>query len=237
MRSKELFYRAMAAAMGVSLAAGSVFPAAASEQTTLLEEKSEAAVSVDEQSEEPDEEADNIHADSSEMPEKDENVYVSLNDDGGVAGVYVVNEYDLDEDTELTDYGDYVQVENLTSDVRMTLENGVVTVNASKGKFYYKGILEDKSIPWDISITYLLDGKKITTDELAGKSGSLKILLEVKENPESVEGFFENYLMQATVTLNTEKCSSIKAEGATEANNGKKQTAAVQYHGWSGKES
>ena len=30
--------------------------------------------------------------------QKDENVYVNLNQDGSVSGVYVVNEYDLDED-------------------------------------------------------------------------------------------------------------------------------------------
>lgn len=186
MRRKDLFYKAMAAALGMSMAAGSIYPMAAET-----------------------------------LPEKDENIYVSLQDDGTVAGIYVVNEYTLAEDTQIVDYGDYASVENLTSDTEITLEAGKVTVDAGKGSFYYKGILADAELPWDISIQYLLDGKEITAEELAGKSGSLQIILDLKENKKAAEGFFDNYLVQATVTLDTDLCKQIKTEGATEANIGK----------------
>ena len=35
--------------------------------------------------------------------QKDENIYVNLNTDGSVSGVYVVNEYELKEKTQITD--------------------------------------------------------------------------------------------------------------------------------------
>lgn len=152
--------------------------------------------------------------------EKDENIYVNLNRDGSVAAVYVVNEFTLEEDGRITDHGDYSEVKNLTSDAELTQENGTVTVQAEKGKFYYQGNLEEAEIPWRISISYELDGQEIAPEELAGKSGALQITISVKQNEACREEFFENYLLQTTVTLDTQRCSRIQAEGATEANVG-----------------
>lgn len=156
-----------------------------------------------------------------EEAEKDENIYVNLNQDGSVADVYVVNEYILEKDTELVDYGNYASVKNLSSNDEITAEDGQVRVNAQEGKFFYQGKLEDAVLPWDIHISYTLDGEVMEASELAGKSGKLKIYVTIRENPEGEENFFDNYLMQATVTLDTEKCGNITAEGATEANVGK----------------
>ena len=55
-----------------------------------------------------------VYADEAAV--KDENVYVNLNGDGSVADVYVVNEYMLDADTDIVDYGEYSSVENLSSE-------------------------------------------------------------------------------------------------------------------------
>ena len=153
-------------------------------------------------------------------PEKDENVYVNLNMDGSVSGVYVVNEYHLDEDTAITDYGNYTSVQNLSSDDAITLDGDKVSVSAPAGKFYYQGNLSDTTIPWDIQITYKMDGKELSAEEVAGKSGKLEIMLSVKDNKKSDDEFFDNYLVQGTVTLDTKKCSNIQADGATQANVG-----------------
>ena len=152
--------------------------------------------------------------------QKDENVYVNLNQDGSVSGVYVVNEYDLDEETDITDYGNYDSVKNLTTDEELKVSNDKVEIQAPSGKFYYQGNLKDAEVPWDISIDYQLDGKEISAEDLAGKSGKLQIKIAVKENKKADDTFFENYLVQGTVTLDTKKCSNIQAEGATAANVG-----------------
>jgi putative membrane protein len=151
---------------------------------------------------------------------KDENVYVNLNMDGSVSGVYVVNEYNLTEKTEITDYGNYASVKNLSSDDTITLSGDKVQVEAPAGKLYYQDNLNGTKIPWNIEITYELDGQKISADELAGKDGKLKISLSVKDNKDSDDEFFDNYLIQGTVTLDTKKCSNIQADGVTQANVG-----------------
>ena len=100
---------------------------------------------------------------------KDENVYVTLMEDGTVSNVYVVNEFTSTSDNEVMDYGKYSSVKNLTTDAEIQQNGDQVTVDVTKGKFYYQGNMETKDIPWKISIGYTLDGKAIRASELAGK--------------------------------------------------------------------
>lgn len=155
-----------------------------------------------------------------ENPQKEENVYASLEEDGTVSGVYVVNEYDLEKDTKITDYGDYTEVTNLTTEDKIEKSAGGYTVEGKKGKFYYQGNLETKELPWKIQISYYLNGEKKNPKELAGESGNLEIRISVKKNEKVKGDYFEDYLLQATVTLDSEKCKNIQAEGATLANVG-----------------
>ena len=151
---------------------------------------------------------------------KDENVYVNLNQDGSVDGIYVVNAYRLDADTQIVDYGNYESVKNLTSDAQISQQRGTVTVDAQAGEFFYQGNLQSKKIPWEISISYTLDGKEISTEELAGKNGKLRISIHVGQNDQVDSEFFENYLLQVTLTMDMERCSNLEAPGATAANVG-----------------
>ena len=161
-----------------------------------------------------------VHAADSERM-KDENVYVTLKDDGRVSNVYVVNEFTSKNAGKVTDYGDYSSVKNLTTDEEIEQNGDAVTMEVPKGKFYYQGNVESTEIPWNIRIQYTLDGKTISAKELAGKDGHLVIKINTSENTSCDKDFFENYLLQATVVLDTEKCSNITAEGATAGNVGK----------------
>ena len=152
---------------------------------------------------------------------KDENVYVTLREDGTVSDVYVVNEFTSTSDSEVTDYGNYSSVKNLTTDSEITQNGDQVYVDVTKGKFYYQGNLETKDIPWNISISYKLNGKEISASDLAGKSGHIEITIKTTENKNCNDVFFENYLLQATVVLNTDLCTNIAASGATAGNVGK----------------
>ncbi len=57
-----------------------------------------------------------------------------------------------------------------------------MTAEVPEGKFYYQGNLKTKEMPWEIKITYYLDGKEIAAKDLAGKSGNLEIRLNIREN-------------------------------------------------------
>lgn len=151
---------------------------------------------------------------------KDENVYVTLNPNGSVSGIYVINEFTSEKGGEISDYGNYTSVENLTDQSEIYIEDDHITAKMAKGQFYYQGNMDSGKLPWDISIKYFLDGEGIDGAELAGKSGELKIQIETRKNSGGNEVFFDNYLLQATVVLSTEKCHNIQAEGATAGNVG-----------------
>jgi len=148
---------------------------------------------------------------------KQEVVYVNLRDDGSVDNIYVVNMFDLDEDGQIVDYGNYEAVRNLTSSDQLVFEDGKVTVNASAGKLYYEGKLNSTVIPWRFDIHYYLDGQEYSADQIAGKSGNLRVTMAIRQNPEGNRTFFEHYALQITFALDNRKTSNIVATGATQA--------------------
>lgn len=150
---------------------------------------------------------------------KEEVVYVLLNEDGASKSVYVVNSYE-NETGELVDYGKYDSVRNLTTEDKLKNEAGKVTGTISSGKFYYEGKMGNVEIPWDIDIYYTLDGKPIIAKDLAGKSGALEIGMHISQNTKANPSFYENYALQASVVLDTNRCQNIVADGATIANIG-----------------
>lgn len=155
---------------------------------------------------------------------KEEVVYVSLNADGSVKEIYVVNIFDLDEDGQIIDYGRYESLRNMTTTDEIGYLDNTVTIDAKAGKLYYEGKLKETVMPWSISIRYFMDGTEYPAEQLAGRSGALKITVQVSRNPECEGEFFENYALQASLTLDADRCRNISAPEATVANaGGKKQ--------------
>lgn len=149
--------------------------------------------------------------------EKEEVVYVMTNASGTVQNTNVVNIFGSGS---VTDYGDYTSVKMLTTNDSITQNGDEITFTTDADRVYYQGTLENREIPWNISIRYTLNGKDVTPDELAGKSGKLKIYFTVAKNEDCEGSFYEDYALQAAFALNTEKCKNIEAPDATAANVG-----------------
>lgn len=150
---------------------------------------------------------------------KEEVIYGMLKGNGEVDEAYVVNIFDGT--GEIIDYGDYSTVKNMTSEEELVLNDDQITVNSQPDRLYYEGILKSNELPWNISIRYFMDGVEYSVEEIAGKSGALEIALDITENTKLDPFFFENYGLQATIILDTEKAKNILAEDATIANVGK----------------
>jgi putative membrane protein len=90
-----------------------------------------------------------------------------------------VNAFDAPTGTEVTDYGNYSAVKNLSGTEALDQNGESVTFAVSESPFYYQGNCADTAIPWDIGIVYVLDGNEISAQDLAGKSGSLKSAFRV----------------------------------------------------------
>lgn len=157
---------------------------------------------------------------ATENTPKEEVVYINLNADGSVKEIVVVNIFDLDKDGQIIDYGKYESLRNMTTTDKIGYSGETVTIDAKAGKLYYEGKLDGNVMPWNIAIHYYMDGKEYKASDIAGKSGDLKITIDITKNENCIGNFFEGYALQASVTLDTEKCSNIKADGATVANVG-----------------
>ena len=151
---------------------------------------------------------------------KEEVIYSSLGTDGTVNNNYSVNILNVTASGEVYDYGDFDSVKNLTNTNQLSYKDGKVSVNAEEGRFYYQGNLANKNLPWNITITYKLDGKEIKGSELAGKEGTLEINIKTSKNPLVDTIFYENFMLQVSVTLDSENCKNIVADGGTFANAG-----------------
>lgn len=105
-----------------------------------------------------------------ETSEKEEVIYINLDNKGDVKDVYAVNIFGTGS---VTDYGDYSSVKMLNTTEDIKLDGDKVTFNTAAKKAYYQGTMKNTQIPWNISLKYFLDGKEYAADELAGKSGKL----------------------------------------------------------------
>lgn len=149
--------------------------------------------------------------------EKEEVVYIMTDAKGGVNSVNVVNIFGKGS---ITDYGNYNAVKMLTSTEPINKDGDKITFSTDDDRVYYQGTLDNAQIPWDIDISYKLDGKTISPDDLAGKSGAVEIHISITKNEKCTSDFYDNYALQAAFTLDTNTCENIKADGATLANVG-----------------
>ncbi len=151
---------------------------------------------------------------------KDEVVYATLDCNGEAIEAYVVNILDVVSAGSFTDFGTYSSVENLTTTDAVQYKNDAITGYANEGKFYYQGNIDYAKLPWNIDITYTLNGNEVLADNLSGASGRLGINIKTSKAPNINPAFYDHYILQMSVTLSTSKCSNIEAQGATIANSG-----------------
>lgn len=170
--------------------------------------------------------------DVSGSAEKQEVVYASLNNAGGMNSVYVVNVLKAAAGQAVQDFGTYDQVVNLTdtSTINQLSDSVILTMpeseTASDTEFSYQGSVPNAQIPWNISITYLMDGQEISAEDLAGKTGSLKLRIETAQNQSVDPRYYENYLMQITCTLPMENATNVKTDQGSIALSGSDVTVS-----------
>lgn len=169
----------------------------------------------------PEETAAPTEAAGEQLPYTSEEVlYGVLDSDGTTDSIYSVVIVDSAKEGRAEYYGPFADVKNLTDTRGIELGKGCVSFDAPEGRFYFQSTLDDDSLPWDISIKYTLDGKSVKAEELGGRSGELGINITVKDGGMDDSSFYDSYLMQVSVTLDSRLCTNIKADGATLANSG-----------------
>lgn len=149
--------------------------------------------------------------------EKEEVIYIMTDASGRVTDMEAVNIFS---GGDITDYGDYSAVKALNTTDQIVQNGDKITFSSSADRVYYQGTMKDTEAPWNISIRYFLDGKEYSAEEIAGKSGAMELRFSVSKNENCRGSFYEEYALQASFTLNTNRCKNIVSDGATTANVG-----------------
>lgn len=106
---------------------------------------------------------------------KDESVYVFAGADGATQKVLVSSWFQNPASGTLADPAELENVTNLKGEETYTTgSDGSRVWNVSDQDLYYQGESK-KPLPVALSITYQLDGKQVSPEELAGKSGQVTI--------------------------------------------------------------
>lgn len=160
--------------------------------------------------------------------EKTEVVYATLSATGAAKGVYVVNQFDVSAAGVVEDFGAYSTVANLTDQAALKYADGATSFEVGEGTFYYQGnaAVDAVKLPWNVSISYALDGAAISPEDVAGKSGDLAIHVTTSRAEGVDPSFADSYMQQITFTLNGDTTSDIAADGATIASAGRDRTVA-----------
>lgn len=157
----------------------------------------------------------------------EEVIYARLGADGTPKEGYAVVALNVSSAGTVTHYGDYSAVVNLSDTTPIGYADNIVTMDTEPGRWYYEGTLSTVELPWNIEISCFLDGEEISPDELGGKSGELEINIRTSKN-EAVSGsFYDNYLLQFTITLDSALCENVVVTGGTAANAGSSKTVSL----------
>lgn len=121
--------------------------------------------------------AENVNMTEKDV-DKDETVYVFAKANGDVDNI-LVNETlkNRDKSDKIEDTTDLKDIVNVKGDETFTQNGNKITWDAAGNEISYQGTT-DKELPVDVKATYYLDGKEIKPEDLAGKSGKVKIRLD-----------------------------------------------------------
>lgn len=119
---------------------------------------------------------------------KTETVYVNLKANGDVSKVSVSDWLHTDKnEVYVDDMSDLENITNVKSKVTPVTDGEKLRWNMPDTDLYYSGTT-DRELPISVQLKYYLDGKEIKPEDLAGKSGEVKIDVKMINNA-SKDGF------------------------------------------------
>jgi putative membrane protein len=149
---------------------------------------------------------------------KDETVYVLCNADGSVNKV-IVSDWlkNGTKDASITDKTDLKDIETVKGNATYTLDSDNMTIwDAQSGDVFYKGT-STKDLPVNVKVSYQLDGKDVTAEDLAGKSGKVTIRFDytnTQYETATVDGketkIYVPFVMLTGMVLDNEKFTNIE---------------------------
>ena len=115
-------------------------------------------------------------------PSKDETVYVLANADGSVKKIIVSDWIKNNGGKTVSDKTELSDIKNVKGDESYVMDTeNMREWNADGKDIYYQGTIS-KALPVDLKVSYELDGKPVSAESLAGKSGKVTIRFDYTNN-------------------------------------------------------
>lgn len=115
-------------------------------------------------------------------PSKDETVYVLANADGSVKKIIVSDWIKNNGGKTVSDKTELSDIKNVKGDESYVMDtDNMREWNADGKDIYYQGTIS-KALPVDLKVSYELDGKPVSSESLAGKSGKVTIRFDYTNN-------------------------------------------------------
>ena len=163
---------------------------------------------------------------------KEEMVYVKTDAEGQKYETIVTNHIKNTEAADtIKDISDLLNIENTNGYETFQKDGDTVVWDAKGNDIYYRGET-DKELPITCNIKYELDGKTVTKDEIAGKSGKVKVTLEYTNNEAHTvnvngknETMYTPFIVIAGTVIDNETNKNIKVTSGKIIDDGSKTIA------------
>ena len=171
---------------------------------------------------------------------KDETVYVMAKADGSVDKI-IVSDWirNNKKATTVKDVAALADIKNVKTDASFTLDSDNMRVWQADGSDLYLQGTGTEPLPVDLSITYSLNGKVTSPEEIEGKSGKVTIRFDYTNNAyETVkingkeERIYVPFLMMSGMILDGEKFSNVTVTNGKVVSDGdRKIVAGIAFPG------
>ena len=160
---------------------------------------------------------------------KEETVYVRASADGEVQDVIVSDWLKNSGSTDsCEDVSDLEDIENVKGDETFSQKERRLTWESQGEDIYYQGT-SDKELPVDVKLEYELDGRSVSPEELAGKTGHLKMTVSYINHAQTQvqisgkkETVYSPFAMMTGMILPTDVFSNVSVENGKLISDGDK---------------
>ncbi len=159
-----------------------------------------------------------LHAQAPKV-EVDESMYVNMDHYGEIDDISVVKGCFLNGNTVIEDYGEYDEIINMSDRTQPVVEDGKVTWElgeTDKQYFYYECKSESlkTKVPWDIDVSYRLNGVEARGEDLGGAEGLVTTLIHVTPKEDIADYYKNNMILICGTMVDMKDTLSIEAPGA-----------------------
>lgn len=171
--------------------------------------------------------SDTAGRDSDAEIKKDETVYVLAGADGSVQKV-IVSDWisNASAASTISDYSELSDIQVVKGDESFVMNDSATVWDTQGNDIYYQGT-GTKELPVSLSVSYTLDGKAITPQELAGKSGKVTIRFDYKNNQYEMveiagkeEKIYVPFVMMTGLVVDSDSFKNIEVSNGKLINDG-----------------